>query len=330
MPRMNFGRNLLLNPAADYTPRTEQDVLRILERHRGQQIRCCGRLHSWSRILEADQVLLDMRCLNSVHPELHEGQPSVRVGGGCQIKDLLRQLRQTENWTLPSVGFITEQTVAGAISTGTHGSGRNSLSHYVLSLRVARYDAGSGRAIIVEIDAGDELRAARCGLGCLGVIISVRMKCRETYRVEEHFQEYHKLDDVLQAEQRYPLQQFYLLPWRWTYFVQHRRETTESPSRLAWVYHWYRHIVFSRAMSRQCEARLHWGKLHPLSPAESREHYPRFSEFQAICQAADPESVFQNGWTRSLVIAERQNDTRSAADRDNSEQAAANVTEPND
>ncbi len=87
--------------------------------------------------------------------------------------------------------------------------GRHSLSHYVIGVRVARYDSHSGSAVIVDITDGDELRAARCSLGCLGVILSVKIQCRPKYLVEEHFREYVKLDDVLSAEQEYPLQQFY-------------------------------------------------------------------------------------------------------------------------
>ncbi len=173
---------------------------------------------------------------------------SVEIGAGCQIKRLLSELEGNTPWTLPSVGFITEQTIAGAISTGTHGSGRHSLSHYVTAVRVARYDHQSGQAVIVNITEGDELRAARCSLGCLGVILSVTMQCRPKYLVEEHFQEYEKLDDVLSAEEEYPLQQFYLVPWRWSFIAQHRRESERRASKSIRIYHWYRFLVLDVAM----------------------------------------------------------------------------------
>ncbi len=225
MNKRNFGRNVTLTPKTVYAPKHEREVLEILETHRGRKIRCIGRLHSWSKVIESDDVLLDLRHLDSVAPDADASRPAVQVGAGCQIKRLLEQLQSDKGWTLPSVGFITEQTVAGAISTGTHGSGRNSLSHYVLSVRIARYDRCTGKAVIDEIHAGDELRAARCSLGCLGVIVSVKMQCRAGYAVEEHFREYQNLEDVIEAEIEFPLQQFYLVPWRWTYFAQHRRET---------------------------------------------------------------------------------------------------------
>jgi hypothetical protein len=248
MKQLNFGRNVRLTPKTAYAPKNEQEVLAILEGNRGRRIRCIGRLHSWSRAIESDDVLLDLRHLHSVLPNSDLSQPSVQVGAGCQVKRLLTRLQSERGWTLPSVGFITEQTVAGAISTGTHGSGRNSLSHYVLSVRIARYSPVTGQAVIDEIDAGEELRAARCSLGCLGVIVSVNMQCRPLYAVEELFREYRCLADVIEAEREFPLQQFYLVPWRWTYFAQHRRETELPRSKLASLYHWYRFLVFDVAM----------------------------------------------------------------------------------
>lgn len=243
----NFGKNVCFTPTAHYSPKSEREVLEIMAKHRGQSIRCIGRLHSWSRLIESEQVCLDMSLLQQVEPNSSGEDKFVDVGAGCQIKRLLAELNERKQWTLPSVGFITEQSVAGSISTGTHGSGRHSLSHYVISVRVARYDA-NGTPVVEEITEGDELRAARCSLGCLGVILSVRMQCREAYRVEEHFQEYSQLDEVELAEERFPLQQFYLVPWRWTIFVQHRRETDAKQSVLMHAYHWYRFLVIDVAM----------------------------------------------------------------------------------
>lgn len=244
----NFGGNITINPATVHTPQDESELIDILNRHQGQRIRCLGRRHSCSRLLEADEVLLDLSRLNEVHCSIENGTPVVHAGAGCQIWRLLSELDRQQGWTLPSVGFITEQSLAGAISTGTHGSGRHSLSHYVLQVRVARYDRATGAAKIETICDGEELQALRCSLGCLGIIVRVTMQCRSAYRVEESFHESRSLDEVLQAEVTYPLQQFYLLPWRWTFIAQRRRETEASSSWSLWWYLWYRLFVFDIAM----------------------------------------------------------------------------------
>ncbi len=126
--------------------------------------------------------------------------------------------------TLPSVGFITEQTIAGAISTGTHGSGRHSLSHYVQSVRVACYNTETGHAEVREFSAGDELRAARCSLGLLGVILSVTMQCRSLTMWRNIFASTKKWP-MCTSGRRIPITAIYLVPWRWSFFVQHRRKS---------------------------------------------------------------------------------------------------------
>lgn len=237
-PLHNFGRNLTIRPTAYYEPADEGEVLTILERHRGEQIRAVGRLHSWSEAPSGEGVVLNLKHLQQV--QLHRANDSLTasVGAGCQIKTLLEHLKQ-HGATLPSVGLISEQAIAGAISTATHGSGRNSLSHYVEAIRVARYDAATGAAVIEILDSCDAIRAARCSLGCLGIILSVTMRCRERYMIEEHLRDHATLESVLAAESDYPLQQFFFNPWSWTYLAQHRREVSQPRSRLAGLYRLY-------------------------------------------------------------------------------------------
>jgi hypothetical protein len=466
-PLRNFGANIQIQPTAYYEPRDEQEVLTILNRHRGEQIRAIGRLHSWSEAVSAEGVVLNLRHLQQIEIQSTDNSPSVVVGAGCQLKTLLARLKQ-QGLTLPSLGLINEQTIAGAISTGTHGSGKHSLSHYVAAVRVARYDSTTGTAIIEQVDDADALRAARCSLGCLGIIVSVTMQCRETYSIEEHLREYHTLDEVLQAQEQYPLQQFFYTPWRWRYMVQHRREvswrrsglprtfriywflsidlglhllilatlrtlgsfrpiqflfrrviprttiqnwkvTDDSATMLVMEHELFRHLemelfvsrenlpgaleyvrdvlivagkpsadlppldldeqdlkrleslrgqyghhypicvrrvltddtlismasggtsdwyaislisydrptqrqafmqvmeFLAATMSRKFDARPHWGKFCPLPAAELIAHYPRFADFQAICEARDGQGVFRNGWIASLFAAGKAN-----------------------
>lgn len=244
----NFGRNVSFNPNEFLTPESEDEVLEILNQHRGKQIRVAGRLHSWSPVVATDEVLIDLRQLNSVDVERRPDGIWATIGGGCQIKKALADLEIAAGATLPAVGLITEQAIAGAISTGTHGSGRQCLSHFVSEIRVAIYDPVTGNACIRTIIEGRELQAAQCSLGCLGVILSVGLWCRPQYHVEEYFRRYSRLEDVLAAEDEYPLQQFYLVPWSWDYFVQHRREASSPRSRTAWLYRIYCFLTLDLAI----------------------------------------------------------------------------------
>ena len=220
----NFGGNVRFTPAAYYTPRTEAEVLAVLDRHARGTVRVCGALHSWNRAVASADAVLDLRHFAAVAViRGPNGEAWAEVGGGCRIKHLLRKLHAASRFTPPSLGLITEQTIAGAISTGTHGSGRHSMSHYVEAVRLAAYDRETGRARAFTIGGGDDLRAARCAVGCLGVILSVRLRLVPRYDVVETIVPCDTLAEVLAGEAAFPLQQFYLLPHRWTYLVQRRQ-----------------------------------------------------------------------------------------------------------
>jgi len=240
----NFGGNISFQPAHHYSPQSEAEVLEILVRHRGQRIKAIGRLHSWSEAARGDEVLLDLRHLNQVQTYQRAEGVWAHVGAGCQIKKLLVDLEQQAGVTTPSLGLITEQTIAGATATGTHGSGRHSLSHYLSEVRVVLYDPTTGDPVIRTITEGPELRAARCSLGCLGVVLSVGFWCRAPYNVEERIAQYATLNEVLQAESEAPIQQFYLIPWAWNYLAQHRRAVDSPRSSLAWLYRIYCFLAF--------------------------------------------------------------------------------------
>ncbi len=246
-PYTNFGANVRFEPRQRFVPESEQAVLEVLRRHPGRNFRAQGRLHAWSPAALGEDLVIDLRRLNSVHIEQRNGQPFAVIGAGCQIKRVLKELERLGGLTLPSLGLITEQALAGAMATATHGSGRSSLSHYGAEFRMAGLD-DQGRPVIRTISSGDELRAARCGLGCLGIVLSIGLFVRPQYIVEEHFARHETLESVLRAEHDNPLQQFFLLPWRWDFMGQHRRESSEPRTRLAPLFRLYFSIVFDYSL----------------------------------------------------------------------------------
>lgn len=271
----NFGRNLTFQPTSLHTPRTEEDILTILQRYPQARIRVVGRLHSWSEAPVGDDIVLDLRHLNSVRTEHRPEGVWATVGAGCQIKRVLSELERQAGVTTPTLGLITEQALAGAISTGTHGSGRQCLSAYISEIRLATYDPATNEPVIKTINAGPELAAARCSLGSLGVIVSLGFWCRPMYRLEEHFRRYAGLGEVLAAESTYPIQQFYLVPWAWTWFAQHRRETDAPRSRLAWLYRLYCYCQLDVAMHLAIIALVRWSRSPTLTRSFFRHILPR-------------------------------------------------------
>ncbi|MDE0258091.1 MAG: FAD-binding protein [Gammaproteobacteria bacterium] len=222
----NFGRNIFFQPRSRYLPKDEEDVLRILDEHRTGTVRVIGAGHSWNGGIETSDALLDLRHLRWIR--VHTDRRRASVGGGCRIADVLAHLAP-RGLTLPSIGLIARQTVAGAIATGTHGSGRHSMSHYVESMRIACYDA-EGKAEVRTVDSGQALRAARCSVGALGVVVEVTVTCVPQYHVRERCVWRPNLDAVLENESTAPLQQFYLMPHTWSY-LEHERSVAPGNRR---------------------------------------------------------------------------------------------------
>lgn len=249
----NFGGNHTWSAARVAQPMCDADVLQILHAHRGERVRAIGRLHSWGPALPHQGVVVDLRELRAI--TLNEAEEWVEVGAGCQIKSLLAFLRR-RGFTLPAVGLIDEQTVAGATATGTHGSGNYCLSQFILAARVACYH--DQQPVLRTLDHGPELAAIRCSLGALGIIVSIRLRVRRMFRVEEFFRGYATLAEVLAQEEHYPLQQFYYLPWRWDFFAQHRREVHAPTSRTALLYRLYWVIGMDVGLHLVVRALVRW------------------------------------------------------------------------
>ena len=247
----NFGRDIRFTPGRRYRPATEADVLQILNEHRGATVRVIGAGHSWNRGIESPDALVDLRRFHAI--SVHEDGARVTVGAGCRIGPVLKHLTG-RGLTLPSIGLINRQTVAGAIATGTHGSGCESMSHHVESLRIACYGP-DGKAVIRSVgpvgreDArsggpGRALRAARCSIGALGIVLEVTFRCVPQYYVTEQCIWSPGLTAILEREAESPLQQFYLIPHSWKYLVHERRVAAHNRrAGAAALYRAYRLLV---------------------------------------------------------------------------------------
>jgi L-gulono-1,4-lactone dehydrogenase len=100
----------------------------------------------------------------------------VRVGGGTVLAELNEELSRL-GLAMENLGDIDRQTIAGAISTGTHGTGAKLRN---ISSQVEGVELVLGDGSVRELSVGDEpelLRAARVSVGALGVISAVTLRC---------------------------------------------------------------------------------------------------------------------------------------------------------
>jgi FAD/FMN-containing dehydrogenase len=286
----NFGGNQRWQ-ARPERPGSEEQLLDILARHSRGNVRSRGAGHSWSEIANTPAIALDVGRFDHVRPFTRDGETFVEVGAGCRLQELLDRLHATTDRTLPTLGAIKRQTVAGAISTGTHGSGKQSLSHFVAAVRLARYD-GAGRPTITACRDGDKLRAARCALGCMGVIVAVELATVPKYLVEETIRSYASLDDLLAGTQDYALTHFILMPHSWKFFAWERRvvewRKLSFGERLkAWFFRGYNFVMVDVLFHLGLKAALAFGE----SAAKLVLRLAPRSFFTGIARLDDAEHV---------------------------------------
>jgi len=146
----------------------------------GLRVRAHGSGHSFTPIALSDGLLVDCTRLDGVEVEPDAGL--VRAGAGVRLAALNRALDDA-GMALPNLGDIDAQTVAGAVSTATHGTGAAlpSMSGLVEAVELVLAD-GSVRTI----GRGDpELPAAQAGLGALGVLSAVTLRCVPAFTLDQ-------------------------------------------------------------------------------------------------------------------------------------------------
>lgn len=172
----NWSRAVSCHPSAVLVPSSTVELSRIVAEaaERGRTVKPVGAGHSFTPIAATDgiQVRLDaMAGLHRVDPQTR----LVTVGGGTRLADL-NLLLAGHGLALPNLGDIDKQTVAGAISTGTHGSG-NRLGGLATQVRGLTLITGDGSVLRCSADTAPQLvAAASVGLGALGVIAEVTLQ----------------------------------------------------------------------------------------------------------------------------------------------------------
>ena len=158
-------------------------------------VRVAGAGHSFSAGAVTSGTLLSLDALARVL-DADAASGLVRVEAGIRLRALSRELH-ARGLAMPNLGDIDAQSLAGALSTGTHGTGTRlpNLSGQVESVELVLAD-GRERTL----DEGDLLRAARVSLGALGVIAAVTLRCVPAFRLHNTDRP-EPLEDVLSSLQ---------------------------------------------------------------------------------------------------------------------------------
>lgn len=171
----NWARTVRVRPRQVHAPASVSALQRTVASAAaaGLRVKAVGAGHSFTGIAEAPEVLLDLTRLQGlVRADPFTGQ--VTLLAGTRLHAVPRLLAPS-GLAMPNLGDIDRQSIAGAISTGTHGTGAGhaGLSAQVAGLVLIQPDGGR-----LTLEDGDPLLpAAALGLGALGVIAEVTLQC---------------------------------------------------------------------------------------------------------------------------------------------------------
>ncbi|ATL31004.1 D-arabinono-1,4-lactone oxidase [Streptomyces formicae] len=177
----NWAGNVTARPVRETTPASVEELSLALRRAKedGLKAKPVGSGHSFTATAATDGLLIRPDLLTGIR-KIDREAGTVTVEAGTPLKRLNAALAR-EGLSLTNMGDIMEQTVSGAVSTGTHGTGRESAS-IAAQIRALELVTADGSVLTCSAaENPDVFAAARIGLGALGVITAI------TFAVEPVF-----------------------------------------------------------------------------------------------------------------------------------------------
>ena len=179
----NWAGNQHASPARVEAPRDTDEVVRAVKQAAAERLRvkAVGAGHSFTGIAATDGVLLRLDALSGLRA-VDRSRGLVTVGGGTPLHRL-HALLAAEGLAMSNLGDIDRQSITGAISTGTHGTGER-LGGIATQVRGLELVTGDGSVLSCSAtDHPDVFAAARVSLGALGIITAVTLQCEPAFEL---------------------------------------------------------------------------------------------------------------------------------------------------
>lgn len=173
----NWGRAEHSDPAVFARPTDLDEVVATigLARERGLAVKTIGAGHSFTGAAMTDGVLVDISAIDGVLA-VDTARGRVTLGAGTNLYQL-PALLAPYGLALQNMGDIDRQTIAGATSTGTHGTGIR-FGGLATQLTAVTLVTAQGELLHVsETENAELLPAVRLGVGALGILVAVEVQC---------------------------------------------------------------------------------------------------------------------------------------------------------
>ncbi|WP_072806878.1 D-arabinono-1,4-lactone oxidase [Rhodococcoides yunnanense] len=180
----NWAGNQSARPAEYAGPETVDELRRTVRRaaENGLRVKCVGAGHSFTSIAVTDGVMVSLDALSGIESVVpsSDGSALVTVLAGTRLRELTARLWDL-GLAMTNLGDIDEQSIAGAISTGTHGTGAR-FGGIATQVRALEMVTADGKVTTCSPETDPQLFvAARVGLGALGIITRVTLRCEPAF-----------------------------------------------------------------------------------------------------------------------------------------------------
>ncbi|CAF0889707.1 unnamed protein product [Brachionus calyciflorus] len=181
----NWSNTYSCNPSLYFEPETIEEIKEILKSANENKkiVKVVGVGHSPSSIACTNDYMISLSKFDRII-DIDQENLKVKVQGGIRV-DRLNGILYDNNMGLSVLGSISDQTIAGAICVGYHGTGINYgiLNSYVTEIEMI-LASGEIKTYSKNSNA-DQFGAILCSLGCLGIILSVTIQCEKSFKLEQ-------------------------------------------------------------------------------------------------------------------------------------------------
>ena len=233
----NWSGSVEAHPSRIVYPQSEADVIALVKECQaaGTKIRMVGSGHSFPPLAATDEVMVSLDKMQALVKADTENQ-RFTVQAGIKLKTL-GQVLNDHGFAQENLGDIDVQSIAGAVSTGSHGTGAGlkSIATQVVGLRLVTAD---GEVHVCNADENPELfNAARVSLGALGIITEMTLRVMPSYTLDLTTEKM-PLDEVLanidtlKNENRHF--EFFWIPHTNATLVKRMNITDAPPQKRSW------------------------------------------------------------------------------------------------
>jgi L-gulono-1,4-lactone dehydrogenase len=242
---MNAWRNwaglTTVTPTEVRTPRDADDVVAAVDRARERRttVKMPGTGHSFTGIAAPEGIMLSPTRLSGIVAVDREAM-TVTALAGTPLRVLNAGL-EALGLSLHNMGDIAQQTVAGATSTGTHGTGGLVAS---LSAQIAGMELVTGTGEVLsasETENPDVFAVARIGLGALGILTTLTFRVEPLFTLEAHefpmswSEALDRFDELAEDNHHFEL---YWFPHTERILAKENNRTLDDPEPLGRLRHW--------------------------------------------------------------------------------------------